>query len=328
MKKFIHILFVVANISLTTLMTTQVVLAQDNFPSRPIRIIVPYTAGTGADVLSRILAQAMTPILGQSIIVENRPGAGGMLGTDFGAKAPADGYTIFLGTLSPLGLNELVMKGPFSYDAVKDFKPVSGLTRGMGAFVVPGNSPIKTLAELVGDAKKSSRPINVGTYATSYQLTLDWFSQLSGVDFVSVPYKGAAPVFTDLIGNQLDWAVLNLSGVSTLLLSGKLRAVAVTGDTRAPEFPEIPTVKESGYPTYVNYLWTSLYVRTETPDHITQILAEALQKVMGSREAQEYLTSTGGGELMPLRPTEMRKMQLDEIDRFREIIKVSGFKVQ
>lgn len=101
--------------------------------------------------------------------------------------------------------------------------------------------------------------------------------------------------------------------------------------TRAPEFPEIPeipTVKESGYPTYVNYLWTSLYVRTETPDHITQILAEALQKMMGSREAQEYLTSTGGGELMPLRPTEMRKMQLDEIDRFREIIKVSGFKVQ
>ena len=299
-----------------------------DYPSRSLKILVPLAAGSGTDSAARYFGQQLATLLKQAVVIENRPGANGMIAGAAVKAAPADGYTIFLGTLSPLGLNELVMKGPFSYDAVKDFKPVSGLTRGMGAFVVPGNSPIKTLAELVGNAKKSSRPINVGTYATSYQLTLDWFSQLSGVTFVSVPYKGAAPVFTDLIGNQLDWAVLNLSGVSTLLLSGKLRAIAVTGDTRAPEFPEIPTVKESGYPTYVNYLWTSLYVRTETPDHITQILAEALQKVMGSREAQEYLTSTGGGELMPLRPTEMRKMQLDEIDRFREIIKVSGFKVQ
>ena len=218
------------------------------------------------------------------------------------------------------------MKGPFPYDAITDFKPVSGLTRGMGAFVVPGNSPFKTLEELVAAAKKSPRPFNVGTYATSYQLTLDWFNSLAGVKFVGVPYKGAAPIFTDLIGNQLDWAVLNLSGVSTLLLSGKLRAIAVTGDTRAPEFPNIPTVKESGYPEYSNYLWTSLYVRTETPEHITNILTTAMQKVLTSPQAQEYLVSTGGGELMPYGPAQMRKMQIDEVERFREIIKTSGFK--
>jgi tripartite-type tricarboxylate transporter receptor subunit TctC len=196
----------------------------------------------------------------------------------------------------------------------------------MGAFVVPGNSPYKTLNELVTAAKQSPRPFNVGTYATSYQLTLDWFNSLSGVKFVGVPYKGAAPIFTDLIGNQLDWAVLNLSGASTLLLSGKLRAIAVTGDTRAPEFPAIPTVKESGYPEYSNYLWTSLYVRTETPEPITNKLSAAMQRVLTSPQAQEYLVNTGGGELMPLGPTQMRKMQLDELERFREIIKTSGFK--
>jgi tripartite-type tricarboxylate transporter receptor subunit TctC len=297
-----------------------------DYPTRSIKILVPLAAGSGTDNAARYFGQQLAGLLGQSVVIENRPGANGMIAGTAVKNAPADGYTIFLGTLSPLGLNELVMKGPFPYDAIKDFKPVSGLTRGMGAFVVPGNSPYKTLAELVTAAKASSRPFNVGTYATSYQLTLDWFNSISGVKFVGVPYKGAAPIFTDLIGNQLDWGVLNLSGVSTLLLSGKLRAVAVTGDTRAPEFPDIPTVKESGYPEYSNYLWTSLYVRTETPEHITNRLAAALQQVLTSRQAQEYLVTTGGGELMPFGPAQMRKMQLDEIERFREIIKTSGFK--
>jgi hypothetical protein len=297
-----------------------------DFPSRSVKILVPLAAGSGTDSAARYFGQQLANLLGQSVVIENRPGANGMIAGAAVKSAPADGYTIFLGTLSPLGLNELVMKGPFPYDALTDFKPISGLTRGMGAFVVPGNSPFNTLAELVAAAKQSPRPFNVGTYATSYQLTLDWFNSLAGVKFVGVPYKGAAPIFTDLIGNQLDWAVLNLSGASTLLLSGKLRAIAVTGDTRAPEFPNIPTVKESGYPEYSNYLWTSLYVRTETPEHVTNKLTAAMQQVLTSPQAQEYLVSTGGGELMPLGPVQMRKMQIDEVERFRDIIKTSGFK--
>jgi tripartite-type tricarboxylate transporter receptor subunit TctC len=321
MIKIIHIAILVW-LALTNYSYAQVL----DYPNRSIKILVPLAAGSGTDSAARYFGQQLATLLGQSVVIENRPGANGMIAGAAVKAAPADGYTVFLGTLSPLGLNELVMKGPFPYNAITDFKPVSGLTRGMGAFVVPGNSPFKTLAELVTAAKQSPRPFNVGTYATSYQLTLDWFNSLSGVKFVGVPYKGAAPIFTDLIGNQLDWAVLNLSGASTLLLSGKLRAVAVTGDTRAPEFPDIPTVKESGYPEYSNYLWTSLYVRTETPEHITNKLSAAMQRVLTSPQAQEYLVSTGGGELMPLGPTQMRKMQLDEVERFREIIKTSGFK--
>jgi tripartite-type tricarboxylate transporter receptor subunit TctC len=319
--KIIHIA-VLALLAITNYSYAQV----SEYPNRSIKILVPLAAGSGTDSAARYFGQQLATILGQSVVIENRPGANGMIAGAAVKGAPADGYTIFLGTLSPLGLNELVMKGPFPYDSLADFKPVSGLTRGMGAFVVPGNSPFKTLAELIAAAKQSSRPFNVGTYATSYQLTLDWFNSISGVQFVGVPYKGAAPIFTDLIGNQLDWAVLNLSGASTLLLSGKLRALAVTGDTRAPEFPDIPTVKESGYPEYSNYLWTSLYVRTETPEYITNKLSAAMQRVLTSPQAQEYLVSTGGGELMPLGPTQMRKMQLDEVERFREIIKTSGFK--
>ena len=185
-----------------------------DYPTRAIKILVPLAAGSGTDNAARYFGQQLATLLGQSVVIENRPGANGMIAGAAVKNAPADGYTVFLGTLSPLGLNQLVMKGPFPYDAIADFKPVSGLTRGMGAFVVPGNSPFKTLEELVAAAKKSPRPFNVGTYATSYQLTLDWFNSIAGVKFVGVPYKGAAPIFTDLIGNQLDWAVLNLSGVS------------------------------------------------------------------------------------------------------------------
>jgi len=140
-----------------------------DYPNRSIRILVPLAAGSGTDNAARYFGQQLAGLLGQSVVIENRPGANGMIAGAAVKSAPADGYTIFLGTLSPLGLNELVMKGPFPYDAITDFKPISGLTRGMGAFVVPGNSPFKTLAELVTAAKKSSRPFNVGTYATSYQ---------------------------------------------------------------------------------------------------------------------------------------------------------------
>lgn len=297
-----------------------------DYPNSPVRIIVPLTAGSGTDSSARFFGAQLARIFGQAFVVENQTGASGMIGGGAVKRAPADGYTIFLGTITPLGLNQITMKEPFSYDSIKDLKPLSGLTRGMSAFVVSPNSKLKTLADLVAAAKTAKQPPNVGTYSTAYHLSLNWFASLVEAKFESIPYKGAAPIFTDLMGNRLDWAILDLGGVSPLLKSGKLRAIAVTGETRHPEFPDLPTVKESGYPEYVNYLWTSFYVRTETPDDVTNKLADALQNVLASNEAKEYVKKVGGGELMPYTPAVMRKAQLDEIERYRRIANASGFK--
>lgn len=160
--KIIHI----AVLALLTVANYSYAQASD-YPNRSIKILVPLAAGSGTDSAARYFGQQLATLLGQSVVIENRPGANGMIAGAAVKGAPADGYTIFLGTLSPLGLNELVMKGPFPYDALTDFKPVSGLTRGMGAFVVPGNSPFKTLAELLTAAKKSSRPLKLRTAQSS-----------------------------------------------------------------------------------------------------------------------------------------------------------------
>jgi len=301
---------------------------EKDYPNRPVKIFVPLTAGSGTDSSARFFAHQLAEIFDQSFVVENRTGASGIIGGAAVKSAPADGYTIFLGTITPLGLNQITMKGPFPYDSIKDLKPLSGLTRGMSAFVVPPNSKLKTLADLVATAKTAKQPPNVGTYSTAYQLSLNWFASLVGAKFESVPYRGAAPIFTDLMANQLDWAILDLGGVAPLLKSGRLRVIAVTGETRNPEFPDIPTVKESGYPEYVNYLWTSFFVRTETPDDVTNKLANVLQKILASNEAKEYVKKVGGGELMPYTPAVMRKAQLDEIERYRRIANASGFKPQ
>jgi len=211
------------------------------------------------------------------------------------------------------------------YDPLKDLKPLSGMTRGMNAYVVAPNSKLITLADLVAAAKTEKQALNAGSYSDGYQLALEWLASVMGVKFNYIPYKGGSQVFTDVMGNQLDFGLVDMGGVVPLLKSGRLRALAVSGEVRHPEFPNVPTIKESGYPEYVNYAWTSFCVRTETPDDVTAKLADALQKVLATQEARDFVKKMGA-ELMPFAPDAMRKFQRDEITRFRRIAEVSGFK--
>ncbi len=295
-----------------------------DFPNKPVKVIVPYTAGSGSDTSARFFGEKLAAILGQPFVVENRPGASGVISAMAVKTAPADGYTILLASNSPLSVNAVTIKD-LPYDPLKDLKPLSGMTRGMNAYVVAPNSKLITLADLLAAAKTEKQALNAGSYSDGYQLALEWLASVMGVKFNYIPYKGGAQVFTDVVGNQLDFGLVDMGGVVPLLKSGRLRALAVSGEARHPEFPNVPTIKESGYPEYVNYAWTSFCVRTETPDDVTAKLADALQKVLATQEARDFVKKMGA-ELMPFAPDAMRKFQRDEINRFRHIAEVSGFK--
>ena len=297
-----------------------------DFPTRSLKIVVPTSPGSGSDTTARFFAEALTSSLGQPVIVDNKPGANGVIAAMAVKQAPADGYTIFLGTNTHMAVNPSVVKD-LPYDAVKDFKPLTGLARGMMLFVAPTNSKINTVADLVSAAKTSKQQLNVGTYTAGFHLSAEWFASTSGARSVNVPYKGAPEVFIALMGDQLDWAVSDLIAAMPQVKAGKLKALAVSGDKRHSDYPDIPTIKESGYPDYVNYTWTSLYIRADTPAGVTTRLVDAMHKILATPGAKEFIAKIGS-EPMPPGPVEMRKFQISETERFRQIANAAGIKPQ
>ena len=235
--------------------------AQSDFPNKPIRVIVPFAAGSGADGATRVIAEQMQRTLGQTLVVENRPGGSGAVAVLAVKQAPADGYTVLVGTNSPMSVNPIVMKNP-GYDSVKDFKPVNGILRSMNVWYVANESPIRSIPDLVAAAK--SKPVSVGSYSAGYHLGIEWVAALGGVKVNYVNYKGQAQAITDVIGRALDVGMGDMSGALPLIQSGKIRAIAVSGATRHPGLPNVPAIRET-FPEYENYAWTSFFVRAETP---------------------------------------------------------------
>jgi len=295
------------------------------FPDKPIRVIVPFTPGGGSDAAARFFGEKLSTALGQPVLVENRPGGNsGTIGTTLVKSQPADGYTLLLGSTAPLVTNVVMVKD-LPYDAVKDFKPVAGLTKNMTAIVVPGASPHKTLADLIAASKKAQ--LNAGTASAGFHLAADWFASLAGFKYTHAPYKGLSQVLTDLAGGNLDWAIVDLAGATPLLQANRIRALAVTDDARHPFLPNVPTVKESGYPEFVYNTWTSFHVRADTPDDITRKLADATMKILKSDAAREY-AKKAGTQLLPLGPAEFAKYQREEVERFQSVAKSSGIKAE
>ncbi|MCW5222199.1 tripartite tricarboxylate transporter substrate binding protein [Verminephrobacter aporrectodeae subsp. tuberculatae] len=297
--------------------------AQSNaFPTRSIRIVVPFTPGSGSDTSARYFGDQLGAQVGQAVVVENKPGANGIIALQSVKNAPADGYTLLLASNSPMAVNPLIIRD-LGYDSVKDFKPISGLTRGMNVIVVSNESRFATLEALLAAAK--SQPLNVGTYSAGYQLAAAWLASMAGCAFTNVPYKGQAPIMTDVIGNQLDFALVDLGGAIQQIKSGRIKALAVSGEARNPDLPNVPTVREKGFNEYVQYSWVSFYLRSQTPDDITTKLAESLQKTLATDEARAFVRKTGG-ELMPYPPEKMQRFHLEEIARFRKIAAIMNIK--
>lgn len=311
---------------LTSILMAFTVQAQDAFPNRPLKIIVPTSPGSGSDTTARFFGEQLSAALGQPVLIENKPGANGVIAAMAVKQAPADGYTLFLGTNTHMAVNPVVVKD-LPYDSLKDFKFVSGLARGMMMFVAPPNSKFGSVADLVGAAKATPAKLSVGSYTAGFQLSAEWFASVSGTKHVYVPYRGAPEVFTAVMGEQLDWAVTDLIASLPQVKAGKLKAIAVSGEARYAEVPEVPTLKESGYAEYVNYTWTSMVIRSDTPEPVTAKLVQTLGRILATQAARDFTAKIGSEQLL-LGPAEMRKFQLSEIERFRRIADGAGIKPQ
>ncbi len=293
-----------------------------DFPNKTIRMIAPFAAGSGADSSARALADQMQRTLGQPVVVENRPGASGSIAAVAVTQAPADGYTIMVGSNSPMSVNPIVIKNP-GYDPLKDFKAVHGILRAQNLWYVANESPVKNMTELLALGK--TRPLNVGTYSAGYQLAMEWAAILSKVKLTYVPYKGQAQVFTDVIGRQLDAGLGDLGGALPLVLSGKMRAIAVSGESRHPALPNVPALREI-WPEYINYSWTAFWVRTETPADVHAKLVNVVNQAMRTPELTKYFESQGTEPMYSFGPAEMGRYQFEEYQRFKSIADAVGIK--
>lgn len=300
------------------------VAAQGTYPNKTIRIVVPFTSGSASDAASRFFGEKLSGLLNQGVIVENRPGGNGLITIQSVKGAPADGYSILLGNISLMAVNPVVLKEP-GYDPLKDFKPLSGLYRGTSVFAVSNESPYKTLDEFLKAAK--TKPLSMGTYSQGYHLASEYLASLSGAKYTNIPYKGQAQLMADLMGNQVDAALLDFSGAVTTLKAGKLRALGLTGRERHPALPDAPTVREQGYPEYSHYTWVGFFVRAETPQDIADKLTGLLQRILKTPDAANFMTQISG-DLMPFPPAEMQQFVSGEIERFRKVALSAGISAQ
>lgn len=308
--------------SLLALCTTGSALAQD-FPTKPLRILVPFTAGSGSDTTARFFGDRLAKQLGQTAVVENKPGASGIISVQALLAQPADGHTILLASNSPISVNPVSIKN-LPYNPMTDLTPLAGLSRNMNVWVVSGNSKLNHLKDVVEYAKHNpNKPLSLANYSAGYRLSGEWFSNMAGIKFNHITYKGGAQIFTDLMGDQLDVGIADLGGAASLIKAGKLKAIAVSGEKRHPDFPSVPTFIESGFPDFVNYSWTSFYVKAGTPEAIKKKLTETLVKVRDAREGADY-NRASGADSMPYFGESMQKFQQDELERFARIAKLAG----
>jgi tripartite-type tricarboxylate transporter receptor subunit TctC len=300
------------------------VFAQDKeFPSKPFRIFVPFTAGSGSDTSSRFYGERLAKQFGQTALVENKPGASGIIAVQALLALPADGHAILLASNSPISVNPVSIKN-LPYNPMTDLTPLAGLSRNMNVWVVNGNSKLNSLKDVVEFSKKNpNKPLSLANYSAGYRLAGEWFSNMANVKFNHITYKGGAQIFTDLMGDQLDVGIADLGGASSLIKSGKLKAIAVSGEKRHPDFPNVHTFIDSGFPEYVNYAWTSFYVKAGTPEAVKKKLIDALVKIRDSKEGYDF-NHASGSDSMPFFGDSMQKFQQEELERFTRIAKMAG----
>jgi tripartite-type tricarboxylate transporter receptor subunit TctC len=301
--------------------------ARAAWPERIIKIVVPFAPGGGTDVIARALAQEMARDLGAGIIIENKPGAGTIIGTQSVATSEPDGYTLLMGTFANAVNPSLNAKLP--YDAHKDFAPVSLIARSFNLVVVNPASSIKSIADLIAAARAEPDRLSYGTYGTgtSAHLAGELFKHMSGVKLTTVPYKGAAPAITDLLGGQIDVIFTTVASAASLVGAGRLRAIAVTSAERSPAFPQLPTVSEAGVPGYAAEAWYGLYAPAKTPSEIIGRLNRSVAKAVQS-DAFKKLSVNEGLVMAAGPPEELDRYFLGEEERWRQVIKDAGIKVE
>jgi tripartite-type tricarboxylate transporter receptor subunit TctC len=293
-----------------------------DFPDKPIRIVVPFAAGTATDQLARALGQAMTADSHAQVIVDNKPGGNGFIGAEAAARSAPDGYTIFVTTNTTHAAAEhLYRKLP--YDPVKDFAPITGLGKGGQILVVNGESPLKTVKDLLAQAKKEPGKITFGSGSSSSRIAGELFQQMAGVQLLHVPYKSNTFAVTDLLGKQIDMMITDSATGLPHVKSGKLRALGVSSKTRSPLLPEVPTIDEAGVKGYDIGYWFAAYAPAKTPQPVVAKLNDLLTRAAKSPAAATFFGSTGT-EVFTTSPEELARFQAAESTKWGGIIKAAN----
>jgi tripartite-type tricarboxylate transporter receptor subunit TctC len=295
------------------------------YPEKVIEIVVPFAPGGGTDTISRILAQEMSKDLGQSVIVDNRPGASTMIGSKIVADSPPDGYKLLMASFAH-AVNPY-LNANIKYDTAKAFAPVGLVAKSYNILVVNADSPFKTVEELVANAKANPGALNYGSFGngTSAHLSGELFKYLTATNITHIPYKGAAPALTDLLGGQIQMVFTSVASVSGHIASGSLRPLAVTSSERSAAFPAIPTVAEAGVQGYVSDAWYGLYAPTGTPPEVISKLNASLEKAIQS-DAFKKLEKMEGLVFVPGSSDDLKIFVDAQSARWKKVIDAQGIK--
>ena len=330
MAKITHKLIAACAISMVAsgLFYAQIASAQSaaGYPGKPIRLVVPFTPGGSTDILARAIGQKLTEAWGQSVVVDNVPGAGGAIGADKVAKAPADGYTLLMGHIGTLAVNPSLYPN-LPYDPIKSFAPVAWVARVPNVLVVHPSVPAKNVKELVALAKAKPGQMNYGSggNGSAANLATEYFKLQTGTSFLHIPYRGTAPAVTDLVGGQTQVLFTGAPAVISQIKNGQLRALAVSSPKRMDALPDLPTVAESGYPGFEADQWYGVVAPAGTPADVIAKLNTQINLALNSAELKNRLNAEGA-IATPDTPANFGKLIATEIARWKPVI--SGGRVR
>lgn len=295
-----------------------------NYPTRPITLVIPFAPGGSTTIVGRGIAEKMSELLGEKIIIDNRPGAGGTVGTRAVAKGEPDGYTLLLGYTGTLAIGPSLYKN-VGYDPRKDFAPVGMIGNAPNSLVVNPDFPAKTLAELIAYAKANPGKLNFGSAGagTASHITGEYFARAAGITLVHIPYKGTGPALTDLLGGHIPMAFAPIPASHSNVAAGKLRALAVTSPGRSGLLPDVPTIAESGFPGFDASLYYGLAAPAGTPRPVIDKLNKALREALASEEVKRQL-GNDGTDITPGSPEDYAALIDRDEKKWAQLVKASG----
>ena len=316
-----------AALATTVLMFCHLCASAQTWPDKPVRIIVPFAAGGPADVYARVLGQKLQEVLGQTFLIENRPGGGAIVGTEAAAKSPADGYTLLMMSNTHTVNESLFRKKP--YELMRDFVPVAPINYSDLLLVVHPSVPANNLKELLALAKAKPNGLNYASSGpgTPYHMAGELFKAMAGVEIVHVPYKGSAGARTDVMGGQVQMMFDAVTTMAPLVKNGQLKAIATTGNARSAVLPTVPTVSEAGVPGYEATIWLGIMAPTGTPKPIVDKLNAEINKIISRPEVNEGWAKQGA-TAMNMNPEQFGRYLRDDIEKWAKIVKISGATVE
>jgi tripartite-type tricarboxylate transporter receptor subunit TctC len=295
------------------------------FPTKPIRVIIPFVAGGSSDIVGRAIASKFQEVLGQPGVVENKPGANGAIAAESVAKSDPDGHTILVGSIGVFSINTALFKD-LRYDPVRDFAPISLAVTTPNVLITKPTLPVTSVKELVESDKKGAKLsyCSSGT-GSSDHLTAELLKQIAGGSAIHVPYRGGAACQTDIMGNQVDYSFQNLGAVTNYIKGNRMKALAVTAKTRHPQLPDVPTAAEAGFPELVVTSWQAAAAPAKTPREIVAKLNEATVKALRSPDVSERMNQIGF-DVVASSPEEFGKFMREEVNRWTRVVQKGGIK--